>query len=229
MLDSILNYGRLALLGIAMAFLINPYPLYAEDEPERIWLVPAKGDLDKDGLLNDVDVCIDTKFSDNSHARCLAEAGVVLINYEKTIDEAIKEEQRRLSRGELPQGIDLTVEVLKWLVSWVPFDEPPSTFESAQIKTCANLKTFEEDLLGFGAFLETIATIIGYMKRGAPFPISTILGIVKNVLKIVSREYKGAAFNAGIAHDSLCHPKRLEEDYRRPEGGGGGGGGIKNH
>jgi len=64
MLDSILNYGRLALLGIVMAFMINPY--YANITPSGI-----ADDYDWDHIPNTIDVCLNENYYETYHEECL--------------------------------------------------------------------------------------------------------------------------------------------------------------
>ncbi|MDE0644924.1 MAG: hypothetical protein OXH84_01630 [Gammaproteobacteria bacterium] len=83
MLNYILSFSRFALLGVAMAFLINPFSVYAwGGSPYQ----DPSGDKDDDNIPNSKDICPFDYYLNDYHRYELEKYGVELINYDALIE-----------------------------------------------------------------------------------------------------------------------------------------------
>jgi len=206
MIDTILNYSRFALLGIAMAFVINPY--YA-----------STFDYDGDGINDTDDVCQTESYDESYHENCLTTARFYLEYGYFDFSFYIN-----LIQGEIRFGVtwpfrqhlnDTVVKPLKELEAYLN-EKVIDTFEKAAIKTCQNLLDFAQGYHTTADVYELIANlalhtinIIGLLtiipQVGAVvLAISVLLLLIARKALNSANAYRKAGFHADYAWLELC-------------------------
>ncbi len=201
MLDSILSYGRLALLGIAMAFLINPYNAHG---------IPD--DADGDYIHDLEDVCLNESYLMTYHEECLSDAGVYFVHADLDLAEVLKLLLDALPV--IPPGVRKFIrDGLDRFGHHLYFDSI-DTFEEAQIETCYDLEGFAgwyydiadkhderaDFLIEVVELLEPFATRLPHIVLPIVIPFIRIAVILRNQAAFVRK----AALAAQTAHANLC-------------------------
>lgn len=207
MINSILNYLRLALLGVAMAFLINPY--YAHGSP---------GDADEDGITDAWDVCMENSYNDDYHEHCLEGAGFYL-EYDYISLDHLKlqvwieiEPLFTPASTILDEMLIAEIEAFEDLLNILVID----TFEEARIRTCNDLYEFGQryyDIANnyalFAKWAIDMVNIIGILSiipyvGPAVVAISALLLLEAwRAIKVAER-YLKAGSSASLAYINLC-------------------------
>ena len=197
MLSTTLNYLRFALLGIAMAFVINPF------------VYGSPRDNDEDGILNHEDVCMNESYSETFHEICLERAGVYFVgSYIDLRGLVLDLVTNPFMPPEIREWYRETIERLhKKNMSVI------DTFPEAQIKTCYDLYEFAIHYHDDADFHEQVAEymleLAGKVAKSRIPPrvkaliIGGLLLAVWDANRIANR-YRKAAWAAEIAHIDLC-------------------------
>jgi len=209
MLNSILNYSRFALLGIAMAFVINPYPVFADEMYDQM------GDEDNDRLYNVNDVCIEESYEKFEHQMCLSQAGVVVIAFggagsSDELEARLNENHRELTGQDLPSA----GEVLMWVIDrfFLQAGVPENHWDDLNIETCMNLETYYKHLKSYGDTLADWSKIgIKIPLIGRRDPTYSTRKAVSMLLEHYSAMYLSAYDDTKSAHDQLCGKNRLKK------------------
>ncbi|MCY3626657.1 MAG: hypothetical protein OXG88_03340 [Gammaproteobacteria bacterium] len=215
MLNSILNYSRLALLGVAMAFVINPYAYGAQID----YITDTDDDGIPDGIPIIQDPCPKEPFYERYHARCLDSAGVILINFESQIEEAFIRHKDDVfgNTAAITESIAI---MLQWVLARIA-NQPAATYEEANIKYCkgrhkaqhsASLHSYINDLEEFINTLKRMRRIailfkwIGKLMGSAL--IENTMAVIELALDDLITQYSEAEVYTSFAYNTLCEKKR---------------------
>ncbi|MXX95375.1 MAG: hypothetical protein F4039_05620 [Gammaproteobacteria bacterium] len=199
MLDSILSYGRLALLGIAMAFLINPYNAHG---------IPD--DADGDYIHDLEDVCLNESYLMTYHEECLTQTGVYFegdyFDLRGILQDVIT---NPIIPRELKEWLLEQIERLHYHVNVSVID----TFPEAQIRTCYDLEGFAGNYHDTADMHERTAEFaLELAEEVARLRIPPrVKAIILGALLLAALEaslnairYRKAAWAAQTAHTNLC-------------------------
>ncbi|MDE0645979.1 MAG: hypothetical protein OXH84_07085 [Gammaproteobacteria bacterium] len=211
MLNSILNYSRFVLLGIAMAFVINPYA-YADEMYEE------NADEDGDTIVNSSDVCIEDSYDKDEHKKCLSRAGVTVIvfgglssdEFKNRLDEEYREltGKKRLSAAE---GISWVIDHI-----FLKAGVPENNWNDLNIGTCLDLDTYAKSLKAYGEELGGWVKPLGikFPLIGKRDPTYSARKALSLLLKKYSDMYLSAYQDTKTAYNQLCGEDRLKKKQR---------------
>lgn len=207
MINSILNYLRLALLGVAMAFLINPY--YAHGSP---------GDADEDGITDAWDVCMENSYNEDYHEHCLKGAGFYLeydyisLDFLKILVKIKIKPLFTPASTVLDELLIKRIEEYENLLNIGVID----TFEEAGIQTCFDLYEFEQRYYNiannnalFAKWAIDTVNLLGILSI-VPYvgpvvvAVSAILLVWAGQAIEIAERYLKAGSSATIAYINLC-------------------------
>lgn len=200
LIDHTFNYLRFALLGTAVAFLILPHSLLARQQGVDPW-----GDNDNDDILNRIDVCIDEDYDMSYHSSCLNFEGVTFVNFQDRVNSIVSSKALLLT-GSFGLMVTFIIrEATNWILTRLIGDVPPSNYETAALKTCANLFEFKKSnqrmagRIRWTAWGATIAAVLWPGTIG-----KVIAGLIAASLHMLANDYNSAKVNADNAWQSLC-------------------------
>ena len=214
----LLNYSRYVLLGIAMAFLINPY-VYANGE-----YYADDGDEDRDRIHNEHDVCFKNSYALDEHIACLQKAGVAVLT---TADAGKEAMEKRLELVWRNNGGYMEVErrggdVKSYLhdaISWMgqlfyeSLGVPVTNWEDLNIGTCMDLETYYKDQKRFSETLKKWSNRLDFKipfigRRDPTYSLRKAVSIVFGEYSIM---YADAYADTKTAHAKLCGKDRLKK------------------
>lgn len=204
MLNFILKYLRFALLGVAMAFLINPYAYAIEN-------IPPHGDLDQDTIPNISDVCYEDSYNIDEHIDCLSCAGVVVIGIGMVGSDVLK---RRAQEFFDDPSEDGNV-VIEWMITvlveqfFAGLGFPTMSWENLNIATCADLTVYERSLDKFSRKLKRLSRILGAKIPFIRDPTSEVRRVLSMLALDLAYTYEMAYINTHVAYNELCARNRL--------------------
>lgn len=176
MSNCILNYSRFALLGVAMAFLINPLSVYAwGGSPYQ----DPSGDKDNDNIVNSEDICPYDSYRNSKHKYELERYGVELINYDDLIDFLIDGIDWKAEFGQYDSWLcnfsgrmgnkasvcySIILQAERTVVNAAGLfgEKPPYNFDRAKIKTVNDLKNLIKKTEDFADHLFALSRVADF-------------------------------------------------------------------
>ncbi|MDE0645160.1 MAG: hypothetical protein OXH84_02830 [Gammaproteobacteria bacterium] len=217
LIDHTFNYLRFALLGVAIAFVINPYAAYGS--PKIDYVTDTDDDGIPDGIPIIQDPCPEEPFQDRYHALCLDAAGVILINFESQIEEAFKRHKDDVFGNTAAIAESIAI-MFQWVLARVA-NQPAATYEEANIMYCKGRHKgqYSASLHSYINDLEEFIQTLNRMKRTAQWfeliytvlrfkYLVSLMKVIQLALDDLITQYSEAEVYTSFAYNTLCEKKR---------------------